>query len=62
MAEGEVRKCRFCRVVMKFAGEIWFGISDTVGGWRLLFGEWAELGEDMVQLQDTPEAAILYKL
>jgi len=26
-------------------------IGGTGGGWKLLFGEWAELGEDMLPLE-----------
>ena len=26
-------------------------VGGTTGGWKLLFGEWAELGEGMIQLE-----------
>ncbi len=35
---------------MQFAGENSFRIGGTSGGWKLLFGEWAELGENMIPL------------
>ena len=28
-----------------------FRVGGTSGGWKLLFGEWAELGEDMIKLE-----------
>jgi hypothetical protein len=28
-----------------------FRTGGTTGGWKLLFGEWAELGEDMLDLE-----------
>jgi hypothetical protein len=28
-----------------------FRVGGTTGGWKLLFGEWAELGEDKLQLE-----------
>ena len=28
-----------------------FRVGGTMGGWKLLFGEWAELGEDMLALE-----------
>jgi hypothetical protein len=28
-----------------------FRVGGTGGGWKLLFGEWAELGEDLIELQ-----------
>jgi hypothetical protein len=28
-----------------------FRIGGTTGGWKLLFGEWAELGEGMLKLE-----------
>ena len=28
-----------------------FRIGGTTGGWKMLVGEWAELGEDMVPLE-----------
>ena len=28
-----------------------FRVGGTTGGWKLLFGEWAELGENMLKLE-----------
>ena len=28
-----------------------FRVGGTTGGWKLLFGEWAELGEDKIKLE-----------
>ena len=28
-----------------------FRVGGTSGGWKLLFGEWAELGEDMLSME-----------
>ena len=35
---------------MQFAGENSFRLGGTSGGCKLLFGEWAELGENMLPL------------
>jgi predicted RNA-binding Zn-ribbon protein involved in translation (DUF1610 family) len=35
---------------MQFTGENSFRTGGTSGGWKLLFGEWAELGENMIPL------------
>lgn len=31
-----------------YAGKANFRVGGTSGGWKLLFGEWAELGEEML--------------
>ncbi len=46
----ETKKCPICGFEMQFAGENSFRIGGTSGGWKLLFGEWAELGENMIPL------------
>ncbi len=46
----ETRKCNSCGAWMQFAGEAPFRIGGTGGGWKLLFGEFAELGEQMLPL------------
>jgi hypothetical protein len=28
-----------------------FRVGGTTGGWKMLFGEWAEAGEDMLDLE-----------
>jgi hypothetical protein len=35
---------------MQFAGENSFRTGGTTGGWKFLFGEWAELGENVMPL------------
>jgi hypothetical protein len=32
-------------------GEQQLRVGGTTGGWKLLFGEWAELGEDFLRLE-----------
>lgn len=51
MSENEVKKCQTCNVEMQFAGKAPFRTGGTSGGWKLLFGEWAELGEAMFPLR-----------
>jgi len=46
----ESKKCPICGFEMQFAGENSFRTGGTSGGWKLLFGEWAELGENMIPL------------
>jgi hypothetical protein len=46
----EAKKCRTCDVEILFAGEAPFRTGGTSDGWKLLFGEWAELGEEMLPL------------
>jgi hypothetical protein len=36
---------------MRFAETASFRVGSTSGGWKLLFGEWAELGESMIPLE-----------
>lgn len=50
MSVSEAKKCQACGAEMKFAGENSFRTGGTSGGWKLLFGEWAELGENMLPL------------
>ena len=42
--------CLRCGVELRELGPAEIRIGGTRGGWKLLFGEWAELGEDMVTL------------
>lgn len=51
MSEKEVKKCYSCGVEMHFAQEIPFRIKGTPGLYKLFFGEWAELGEEMLNFQ-----------
>jgi len=50
LGEHETRKCFSCGVEMQFAQKIPFRIDGTSGTWKLLVGEWAELGEEMLSL------------
>jgi hypothetical protein len=43
-------ECLRCGVELRDLGTAEFRIGGTRGGWKLFFGEWAELGEDMVTL------------
>ena len=48
MSESEVKKCYSCGIEMQFAQKVPFRIKGTPGYWKLVFGEWAELGEEML--------------
>jgi hypothetical protein len=39
--------CLRCSAPVESLGVHQFRTGGTTGGWKLLFGEWAELGEDM---------------
>jgi hypothetical protein len=43
-------QCLRCGVELRELGPAEFRIGGTRGGWKLLLGEWAELGEDMVTI------------
>jgi hypothetical protein len=43
--------CLRCRQPLWTFGVQKFRIGGTTGGWKMLVGEWAELGEDMVPLE-----------
>ncbi len=45
-----IRKCSFCGQNAQFIYTANFRIGGTSGGMKLLFGEWAELGESMVPM------------
>jgi predicted RNA-binding Zn-ribbon protein involved in translation (DUF1610 family) len=47
----EVKKCQTCNLEMEFAERANFRVGGTGGGWKLLFGELAELGESMIPLE-----------
>ena len=47
MSEKKV-KCYSCGIELQFAQRIPFRIKGTPGYWKLIFGEWAELGEEML--------------
>lgn len=44
------RKCPNCGSRMVNIGAVGFRIGGTSGGWKLLIGEWAELGEDKIPM------------
>ena len=44
-------RCPRWEVELRDLGSAEFRIGGTKGGWKLFFGEWAELGEDMVELE-----------
>ena len=43
--------CLRCGGPMTSMGVEEFRVGGTSGGWKLLFGEWAEVGEDMLPLE-----------
>jgi len=44
-------ECLRCGNTVRSMGVEEFRVGGTSGGWKLLFGEWAELGEDMIKLE-----------
>ncbi|UCF58511.1 MAG: hypothetical protein JSV15_05425 [Candidatus Bathyarchaeota archaeon] len=48
MSEKEVKKCYLCGVEMQFAQKVPFRIKGHSGIWIWVFGELAELGEEML--------------
>jgi len=45
-----IRRCSFCGQNAQFVYTANFRIGGTSGGMKLLFGEWAELGESMIPM------------
>ena len=43
-------RCLRCGASLNSMGIEEFRVGGTTGGWKLLFGEWAELGEGMLKL------------
>jgi hypothetical protein len=43
--------CLRCGSQLQSMGVEEFRVGGTTGGWKLLFGEWAELGENMLTLE-----------
>jgi hypothetical protein len=43
--------CLRCGARLDSMGVEEFRVGGTTGGWKLLFGEWAELGEGMLKLE-----------
>jgi hypothetical protein len=51
MIEKNVKKCYSCNIDMEQSSErVPFRIKGTPGFWKLIIGEWAELGEEMLYL------------
>lgn len=42
--------CSSCKVPMQSLGQLPIRVGGTAGGWGLLFGEWADIGEGVVPL------------
>jgi hypothetical protein len=45
-----IRKCSFCGQNAQYVYTAKFRVGGTSGGMKLLFGEWAELGEEMIPM------------
>ncbi len=43
--------CVRCGGLLQSMGVEEFRVGGTSGGWKVLFGEWAELGEGMLSLE-----------
>jgi len=43
--------CLRCGGPLKTIGVEQFRVGGSSGGWKMLLGEWAELGEEMLSLQ-----------
>jgi len=43
--------CLRCGFQLKEIGVEQFRVGGTSGGWKLLVGEWAEVGEEMLSLE-----------
>ena len=46
----KIRKCSACGSDAKYVYTAKFRVGGTSGGIKLLFGEWAELGEEMIPM------------
>ncbi len=47
---GNIRKCTACGENAQYIYTAEFRVGGTSGGMKLLFGEWAELGEKMIPM------------
>lgn len=45
-----IRKCTYCGQNAQFVYTAKFRVGGTSGGAKLLLGEWAELGEEMIPM------------
>jgi len=50
-ANPDLDACLRCGAALTSMGVDEFRVGGTTGGWKLLFGEWAELGEGMLRLE-----------
>lgn len=46
-----VEACLRCGATIESLGVEQFRVGGSSGGWKLLFGEWAELGEGMLSFE-----------
>lgn len=44
-------RCLRCGTAFESMGVEQFRVGGSTGGWKLLFGEWAELGEGMLPFE-----------
>jgi hypothetical protein len=51
MATDDPNACVRCGGPLKSIGVEQFRVGGSSGGWKLLIGEWAELGEEMLSLE-----------
>jgi hypothetical protein len=47
---GNIRKCSACGENAQYVYTAQFRVGGTSGGMKLLFGEWAELGESKIPM------------
>ena len=47
---GNIRKCSSCGQNAQYVYTAKFRVGGTSGGMKLLFGEWAELGEETIPM------------
>ena len=43
--------CVRCETRLETLGVEHFRVGGTTGGWKMIFGEWAELGEGLLRLE-----------
>jgi hypothetical protein len=51
MTDQQNGNCLRCGGTLTSMGVEQFRVGGSSGGWKLLFGEWAELGEEMLPLE-----------
>ena len=49
--ETDPNKCLRCGGQLQSIGVEGFRVGGSSGGWKLVFGEWAELGEGLLSLE-----------